>query len=97
MSNWREQLWLKIIALTISGVFLFSEVTWAARANFAFSLPQNRLESNTAPQGSWRDGLWQIYQQISSFLIPSAHAEVTPYDKDSYRALPENSYYSQTD
>ena len=44
MGSWREQLWVKIVAITIAGVFLFSEVTWAARANFSLSLPQFPLD-----------------------------------------------------
>jgi len=89
MSNWREHLWVKIIALTIAGVFLFSEVTWAARADFSLSLPQISLSPyNNSSNTNWRDSLWQIYKNITSFLAPAAHAyEIMDH---SARRMPES-------
>jgi hypothetical protein len=90
MSTWRKQLWVKIVALTVAGVFLFSEVTWAARANFTFSLPQAQNYNPFPSQGNWRDKLWQIYQDIASFLVPAAYAdEITTYNRERYNHLPE--------
>ncbi|RLE37892.1 hypothetical protein DRJ17_05500, partial [Candidatus Woesearchaeota archaeon] len=89
MVNWREKIWVKIIALTIVGVFTFSEVTWAARADYTYSLPD---EGNTyQQQASSGPGqfLWQIYQAISSFLLPSAHAETNLILDEKSRNLPQ--------
>ncbi|MDD4980038.1 MAG: SpvB/TcaC N-terminal domain-containing protein [Candidatus Omnitrophica bacterium] len=76
MNPLRQRLWLKIVALTISGVFLFSEVTWAARADYHISLPQTEQTSYPQiPQPKLGDFLWNIYQGIASFIVPLAHAE----------------------
>ena len=92
MINWREKIWIKIIALTIAGVFLFSEVTWAARADFRLSLPGENPTANTqTPQPSLGDFLWQIYHEVTSFLIPKAFADENtnpyPYHKGDIRKI----------
>jgi hypothetical protein len=94
MSSWREKIWVKITALTIAGVFLFSEVTWAARADFTFSLP--KIDSSTPAQTTSSprlgDSLWQILQELTSFLLPAAHAkgidDVTFYNNKRYNTMP---------
>ena len=92
MISWREKIWVKIVALTISGVFLFTEVTWAARADWSFSMPEATPNTNqeTPYNSGFNDVLWQIYQDITSFLIPSAHAYEEPYsyNHDRQKALP---------
>ncbi|MDD5669061.1 MAG: hypothetical protein PHE58_03395, partial [Candidatus Omnitrophica bacterium] len=83
MINWRKQIWLKIVALTICGVFLFSDVTWAARFDYRFSIPEDKTVSslpNTQNVNDDTDFMSQIFQDMLSFLSPRAFAqEVTSY------------------
>ncbi|MEK6714575.1 MAG: hypothetical protein AABY43_00830, partial [Candidatus Omnitrophota bacterium] len=92
MSNWREHLWVKIVALTIAGVFLFSDITWAARSDFTLYLPPVDAQHNqpNAPrQSDWRDSLKEILQDIKSFIIPEADArEITVSERDKPTNLP---------
>ena len=80
MHNWRKKIWFKIVALTICGVFLFSELTWAARTDVRLSLPPDSSQNNTpqATKTNFNDIIWEFYKGVSSFLIPSAHAAVDP-------------------
>ncbi|MEI6631117.1 MAG: hypothetical protein WCL25_00690 [bacterium] len=78
MSNWREQIWLKVVALTVCGVFLFSEVTWAARTDIGGSLP--KAEQNTSvqipaeSQSGFIGFLKGLANSVSNFFLPEALA-----------------------
>ncbi|MFA5090164.1 MAG: hypothetical protein WC510_03900, partial [Candidatus Omnitrophota bacterium] len=90
MSNWREQIWLKITALTIAGVFAFSEVTWAAKADMSIFLPvaQQAAQAGQIPFNPVNPFL-KIIQGINNFILPSATAAETPYyDPNENRYIP---------
>ena len=67
MYNWRKKLWFKIVALTIVGVFLFSEVTWAARTDVGLVLPSNLPQvPQQAPQTANENNLWKTFQEFNN-------------------------------
>ncbi|MCM8780874.1 MAG: hypothetical protein NC908_03000, partial [Candidatus Omnitrophica bacterium] len=88
MSNWRQKLWVKMVALTLAGVFSFSEVTWTAKADYRIFLPET---SNPGYQGGISesevgDFFEQLYQAITSFLLPRVFAnEITFYNYYNHR------------
>lgn len=90
MSSRRDKIWLKIAALTVAGVFLFSEATWAARLEITFAAPEVSATTPTKTHPfNLGDILWQIYQEITFFLIPVAHAEeISPYKNKDNQVLP---------
>ncbi|MBM3255664.1 MAG: hypothetical protein FJZ08_05115, partial [Candidatus Omnitrophica bacterium] len=78
MSNWRDKIWVKIVALTVAGVFLFSDITWAARTDIGGYLP--KAEQNTSlqipaePQSGFAGFLKGLANSISNFFLPEALA-----------------------
>ena len=88
MSHGQKKIWIKVIALSVVAVFLFSEVTWAAKAEFGFHFVLIQDNNPSAQEARFGDTLWQVYQAISSFFLPSAHAEVDPYPQEKSRTLP---------
>ncbi|MDD5099262.1 MAG: hypothetical protein PHP35_02880, partial [Candidatus Colwellbacteria bacterium] len=85
MNNWREKLWLKFVAVTLCGVFLFTEVTWAARADITVSLPHDTVPAtrNQIPQAEISNFISDILHDLTSFLVPSAYAA----QKDPYSVM----------
>ncbi|MFH0739137.1 MAG: hypothetical protein V2A59_04710, partial [Candidatus Omnitrophota bacterium] len=75
MSNWREQIWLKVVALTVCGVFLFSEVTWAARTDIGGSLPQATQTTQEQNPGFF-GFIKQVVNSVGEFLLPEAAAYI---------------------
>mgnify|MGYP001603328926 CR=1 FL=1 len=76
MVNWREKIWMKILCLTVAGIFSFQEFTWAAKADLSLSLPpavSSSSQEAVHPTGL-KNILNNIFQKISSFLSPSAYA-----------------------
>jgi hypothetical protein len=92
--SWRKTIWFKSIALTIAFVFLVHDISWAAKSDFRFALPnqpsqpyqsqksQTQQTQQTQPyqdsinqrQQSFKEVLWQIFQDFSSALFPKAFA-----------------------
>ncbi len=60
------------------GVFLFSEVTWAARSDYRYTVPSVPYQGNNplpiAPKSGLKETIWQMFQKISNALIPQAYA-----------------------
>ncbi|MFH1397400.1 MAG: hypothetical protein ABIH27_02480, partial [Candidatus Omnitrophota bacterium] len=76
MNSWRAKLWFKIVALTIVGVFLFSEVSWAARTDVGLVLSSNLPQvPQPTSQPANENNLWKIFQEFVNSVIPSAYAQ----------------------
>ncbi|MBN2119843.1 MAG: hypothetical protein JW734_02145, partial [Candidatus Omnitrophica bacterium] len=70
--NWLKKPITRIISINLIGIFLFSQVSWVYRLDFASFLPilsYQRIES--APASS---GFKELSKKIANFLIPSAYA-----------------------
>jgi hypothetical protein len=79
--NWRGKLWIKIVAMNLVGIFLFSEVSWTRRLNFFDFLP-----AITAPQLLYEQNYQKdLARKIQDFFMPSAYAEDSVFD-DVYKA-----------
>jgi len=79
--GWRKYLWFKVVALAVCAVFLFTDLSWAARNNdLKFSAGSSRpaQQPYQQKQPGMKDGLIQFFQDLSSMLMPAAHAAETP-------------------